>query len=250
MRDVGRVWLAALAAAICGTIAGVSIYRSTKGPPRRPPPVVAPDVRAFFDALTGIAPTSAETWPQTESTAREALAASLSRLDVRSLPPTAALAETFTGDLHAMLSGDFDEFVRRMRKQGLPLDGSDAQRAAWATTAKMVNWAALDPAAATVRLYALNGTKQPRPAGRPNFGTGTSSRKYHGSKLPANPDTGDLTILDVEFPMAISVREETSVKRPRVVQFRYAWNRELGVWSLWAIGTLLEPGDRSYGWPL
>ena len=251
MQHRGRLILALASAAVCAVVGVVSVVRSTvPAAPRRPPPVVKPDVRAFFDALTGIGPTSPETWPQTAATAREALGRHLSRLDVRNLPPTAALAETFTGDLHAMLSGDFDEFVRGMQKQGIPVEGGDAHRAAWASAAKLVSWAPLDPAAVTVRVYALNGTEQPKPAGRPSLATGTSSRTYHGSRLPAYPDTGDLTILEVELPMAIAVGEDPSVKRPRVVQFRYAWNKALGTWSLWAIGTLLEPGDRTHGWPL
>ena len=251
MRDRDRVWLAVVVAAICGTIAGVSIYRSTKGPPARPPrEPVAPDVKAFFDALTGIAPTSAETWPQADATVRESLSAQLRQLDARALPPTVALAETFASDLHAMLSGDFDAYVEQMRKQGVAIDKSEAQRGAWQVAAKMVNWTAIDAKAVAVRVYTLNGAKQPKPDGRKRLSTGTSRRKPGASKLPDSPDTGDLTILEVEIPMAIAVGPDLGERKPRLVQFRYAWHKELAVWSLWDIGTVLQPGDRSYMWPL
>lgn len=252
MRNRGRLILAILLAIVCGTVAVVSVFRSTVPVSvRREPPAVRPEIRAFFDGLkTGIVSTSPEAWPRAEATAREALSKHIASLDARSLPPMAALAETFTGDLHAMVSGDFDAFVRGMRKQGILIEASEAQRAAWLAAAKLVNWAAFDPSAVSVRVFSLNGNVQPRPAGRPSLGTGTSSRHYPSSKLPACPDAGDLTILEVEFPMAIVVSEDTSQRKPRVVQFRYAWNKEVGSWSLWAIGTLTEPGDRTYGWPL
>ncbi len=251
MHNRGRLILALAVAVVCAAVAVVSVLRSTvSAAPPREPQVVPPQVRALFDGLTGIAPTNAETWPQTESTAREALGAHLTRLDASSLPPTVALAETFTGDLRAMLSGDFDAYVQRMSKQGVAVDHSEARRAAWQGAARLINWTAIDAKAVVVRVYTLNGAKQPLPDGRKRFSTGTSRRKPGSSKLPESPNTATLTILEVEIPMLIAASPDISAKQPRLVQFRYAWHKELAVWSLWDVGTVLQPGDRSYMWPL
>ncbi len=251
MRGHARVYLAISVALVAGIVAAVSIYRSVgRANPRPQPPAVKPDVQAFFAALTGTLPTSAETWASTEAAARASLSAQVRGLDARRLPATAALAETFTGELRAMLGGDFDSYVERMRQQGIRIEQTDASRAAWLAAAKLINWTALDANAIAVRIYALNGVKQPPPEGRKRLGTTNARRKPGSSTLPESPDTTGLTILEVEIPMAIAVGPDVSVKKPRIVQFRYAWNKELLVWSLWDMGTLIEPGDRGYMWPL
>jgi hypothetical protein len=229
-----------------------SFYRTSPvGPPRATHIEVSDAVtRAFSGLVLDAAPTDETAAAEIERAVGAARVRAGELIDGGQLDPSRLedLLTLFGQCLRNTVTGDFDSHLEMMRHRGDSSDvtARDRERKDWLTQANLTRNARFSVGRLEVRQLFDRGKRRSATPAEEGF-SGLESRPTT-ARIPIAQDAvvGHLDVVEVRLPMATPVVGST-LRRPVLVGYQFAWNDARHQWSPWAICIYHDPNEVHYG---